>query len=103
VFYSVCVPLFPTISYLCLTVLDYFVRDDKDLGIFAYERGSLKKLSKLVESMTPTEKTSEWDDEESDHISSLREVVISFFCRSIGFSLISGSSDRDCSFIALEQ
>lgn len=45
------------------------------MGLFAHERGTLTKLSQLVESMNPSEKTTDWDDEESDNLSSLREVI----------------------------
>jgi len=56
------------------TFIDYFVTDDKDLCMFAYERGSLTKLSQVVTSITPTDRPPTWEEEESDHISSLREV-----------------------------
>ena len=54
--------------------IDYFVTDDKDLCMFAYERGSLAKLSQVVNSITPTDRSPTWEEEESEHISSLREV-----------------------------
>lgn len=54
--------------------VDYFVTDDKDLCIFAYERGSLAKLSQAVNSITPADRSPTWEEEESEHISSLREV-----------------------------
>lgn len=53
---------------------DYFVTDDKDLCMFAHERGSLTKLSQVVNSITPTDRPPTWEEEESEHISSLREV-----------------------------
>jgi hypothetical protein len=55
---------------------DYFVTDDKDLCLFAYERGSLTKLSQVVNSITPTDKPLTWEEEESEHISSLREASL---------------------------
>lgn len=55
-------------------LVDYFVTDDKDLCIFAYDRGSLTKLSQSVNSITPTDRPTTWEEEESEHISSLREV-----------------------------
>lgn len=54
--------------------IDYFVTDDKDLCTFAYERGSLTKLSQIVNSITPTDRPPTWEEEESEHVSSLREV-----------------------------
>jgi hypothetical protein len=54
---------------------DFFVTDDKDLCTFAYERGSLTKLSQVVTSITPTDRPQTWEEEESEHISSLREVI----------------------------
>lgn len=53
------------------------------MGLFAHERGTLTKLSQLVESMNPSEKTTDWDDEESDNLSSLREVPTAFYFKSI--------------------
>ncbi|KAF9651456.1 ARM repeat-containing protein [Thelephora ganbajun] len=58
-------------------ILYYFVTDDKDLCMFAYERGSLTKLSQAVDSITPTDKPPIWEEEESEHISSLREAALS--------------------------
>jgi hypothetical protein len=55
-------------------LIDYFVTDDKDLCMFAYERGSLTKLSQVVNSITPSDRPPTWEEEESEHISSLREV-----------------------------
>ena len=55
-------------------LIDYFVTDDKDLCMFAYERGSLTKLSQLVNTITPTDRPPTWEEEESEHISSLREA-----------------------------
>ena len=55
-------------------LIDYFVTDDKDLCMFAYERGSLAKLSQVVNSITPADRSPTWEEEESEHISSLREV-----------------------------
>jgi len=61
-------------------LIDYFVTDDKDLCMFAYERGSLAKLSQVVNSITPTDRPPTWEEEESEHISSLREVSLCVFC-----------------------
>jgi len=50
------------------------VAGDKDLCMFAYEHESLAKLSQVVNSITPTDRPPACEEEESEHISSLREV-----------------------------
>ena len=56
--------------------IDYLVSDDKDLCQLAYERGSLTKLADTVKAITPSEATAEWDEDEPESISCLREVSI---------------------------
>ena len=50
--------------------------DDKDLCQLAYDRGSLRKLTDLVKSITPSEATPEWDEDEPESTSRLREVMM---------------------------
>lgn len=50
------------------------VTDDKPLCKLVYERGALTKLSNLLKSITPTEPPSEWDVDEPETDSTLREV-----------------------------
>ena len=60
--------------------IDNLVADHKELCKFAFERGSLDRLGALVKSITPSEKTVEWEEDEPESISCLREVnVISIF------------------------
>lgn len=51
--------------------IDYFVTNDKNLCMLAYKHGSLAKLSQVVNSITSIDRP---EEEESEHISSLREV-----------------------------
>ena len=53
---------------------DYLVANDNQLCQLAFDRGSLSKLAALVKSITPTEKASEWDEDEAESVSCLREV-----------------------------
>jgi hypothetical protein len=57
-------------------ILDHLVTDDSALCHTAIERGSLEKLANLIRSITPLENSEEWDEDESDTVSSLREVSI---------------------------
>lgn len=59
-----------------MKAVDYLVSDDKDLCQLAYERGSLTKLANLVKSITPSEASGEWDEDEPDSMSSLRAVRV---------------------------
>ncbi|KAJ3526622.1 hypothetical protein NM688_g8238 [Phlebia brevispora] len=56
-------------------ILYHLVSDDKLLCKLVYERGILTKLSDLVKSITPTEPPSEWDVDEPESVSTLREVL----------------------------
>ena len=58
--------------------IDHLVSDDKDLCQLAFERGSLAKLSEVVKAITPSEASSEWDEDEPESISCFREVHFSF-------------------------
>ena len=53
---------------------DNLIADHKEMCKFAFERGSLDKLASLVKSITPSEKTVEWEEDEPESISCLREV-----------------------------
>lgn len=59
----------PLIPYL-----GYLVSDDPALCQNANDRGSLEKLADLVKLITPLGKPSEWDEDEPESISCLREV-----------------------------
>ena len=54
--------------------LGQLVTDDKTLCKLVYERGALTKLSNLLKSITPNEPPSEWDADEPETLSALREV-----------------------------
>lgn len=56
--------------------LDHLVSDDKDLCQLAYDRGSLTKLADTVKAITPSDATAEWDEDEPESISCLREVSL---------------------------
>jgi hypothetical protein len=64
---------------------DFLVSDDPQLCYAASEYGSLAKLITVAKSITPTpnekEKTPEWDEEEPEAISLLREVILLFLLR----------------------
>ena len=62
------------IEWLLMSTTDYLVSDDKDLCQLAYDHGSLTKLTNLVKSITPSESSVQWDEDEPDSISSLRAV-----------------------------
>lgn len=53
----------------------HLVADDKDLCQLAYDRGALSKLAQLVKSITPTEPQNDWDEDEPESISALREAA----------------------------
>ncbi|TFY76979.1 hypothetical protein EWM64_g7033, partial [Hericium alpestre] len=57
-------------------ILKYLVTDEKELCQMAFDGGSLGKLSDLVKSITPTDKASEWDEDEADSICCLREAAL---------------------------
>lgn len=60
-----------------LTVVpDFLVTDHRALCQLAFERNSLVQVSQLVKSITPTEKTTEIDEDESENVSRLREVSL---------------------------
>jgi len=50
--------------------------DEKELCQTAFDRGCLLKLATLVTAITPTEKASEWDEDEAESISCLREAAL---------------------------
>ncbi|KAL4068184.1 ARM repeat-containing protein [Scleroderma citrinum] len=52
------------------------VKDEKDLGIKAHERGVLANLASLVKSITPLDNTDEWEMDEPESRVSLREASL---------------------------
>lgn len=87
---------------------DNLVSDNKELCKLAFERGSLAKLAWLVKSITPTEKTAEWEEDEPESRSCLREVRVFISSQNIyidanwcSFSV--GSFDRHRGDIALRR
>jgi hypothetical protein len=62
--------------FKCLHVLlDYLVTDDTELCRTAYDQGSLEKAVALAIAITPLEERTEWDKDEPESISNLREVI----------------------------
>ncbi|TFY75860.1 hypothetical protein EWM64_g8156 [Hericium alpestre] len=57
-------------------ILKYLVTDEKELCQMAFDGGSLSKLADLVKSITPTDKASEWDEDEAESICCLREAAL---------------------------
>ncbi|EPQ57852.1 ARM repeat-containing protein [Gloeophyllum trabeum ATCC 11539] len=57
-------------------ILSYLVTDDRELCQLAFERGSLSKVSDLAKQITPLEKSSDWDEDEPESISCLREAAL---------------------------
>jgi len=57
-------------------VIDSLIRDERDLGIKAAERGVLASLVSLVKFVTPLDTTDEWEMDEPESRVSLREVLI---------------------------
>jgi hypothetical protein len=54
---------------------DYLVNDDTALCLAAFDRGCLEYVAALIQSISPTEPASpEWEEDEPESISSLREV-----------------------------
>lgn len=50
------------------------VRDEKDICLEVYDRGALASVTALVKSITPFDKPSDWDIDESESRVILREV-----------------------------
>lgn len=50
------------------------VRDEKDICLEVYDRGVLANVAALVKSITPLDKPSDWDIDESESRVILREV-----------------------------
>ncbi|KAJ8522891.1 hypothetical protein ONZ45_g602 [Pleurotus djamor] len=57
-------------------VLYNLISDDTNLCQFAQERGSLEKLIAVVQNITPLEPPPEWDEDEPESLSSLREAAL---------------------------
>lgn len=78
-------PLFTKSTSSALTNLhtrgtDYLVTDNTELCKIAYDRGSLEKLVTLAKSITPLDTEPEWDMDEPESVSCLREARSSSFC-----------------------
>ncbi|KAH9930763.1 ARM repeat-containing protein [Fomitopsis serialis] len=58
----------------CFT-LYRLVRDKKELCDIAEQRGALDKLAKLIKDITPTDQSPEWQEDELESISCLREAA----------------------------
>jgi hypothetical protein len=63
--------------------LSLLVRDEKDICLEVYDRGVLANLAALVKSITPLDKPSNWDIDESESRVTLREVCAPFTSTSI--------------------
>ncbi|KAL6300508.1 ARM repeat-containing protein [Sparassis latifolia] len=57
-------------------ILYNLVSDHKELCKLAFDRGTLSKLACLVKSITPIEQTVEWEEDEPESISCLREAAL---------------------------
>jgi hypothetical protein len=57
-------------------ILNHLVTDDTQLCQLAVDRGSLEKLANLAKSITPLDVESEWDEDEPESISCLREAAL---------------------------
>ncbi|KAI0807797.1 ARM repeat-containing protein [Fomes fomentarius] len=57
-------------------ILYYLVTDHRALCQLAFERNSLVQVAQLVKSITPTEKTTEIDEDEPESVSRLREAAL---------------------------
>ncbi|KAI0318921.1 ARM repeat-containing protein [Amylostereum chailletii] len=57
-------------------IFTFLIMDEKELCQAAFDRGSLNKLATLVQSITPTEPTAEWDQDEAVDVSNLREAAL---------------------------
>ncbi|KAF4608317.1 hypothetical protein EYR40_000661 [Pleurotus pulmonarius] len=57
-------------------ILYHLISDDSRLCQFAYERGSLDQLATVVKAITPSEVQPEWDEDEPESLSSLREAAL---------------------------
>lgn len=62
----------------CLASAAGLVTDDKELCELAFQRGLLANLAQLITNITPSEKTTEWEEDEPESISCLREACILF-------------------------
>ncbi|KAG9226457.1 hypothetical protein CCMSSC00406_0003336 [Pleurotus cornucopiae] len=57
-------------------ILYNLISDDPRLCQFAHERGSLDQLATVVKDITPSEVQPEWDEDEPESLSSLREAAL---------------------------
>lgn len=57
-------------------ILSGLVCDNKELCTLAAQRKSLDKLAALITSITPSEKTAEWEQDEPESVSRLREAAL---------------------------
>ncbi len=61
-------------TYLMVSVADHLVSDNRVFCQLAYERNSLHQIANLVNDITPTEKSSDFEEDEPESVSRLREV-----------------------------
>lgn len=59
---------------LMVPVADHLVSDNRVFCQLAYERNSLNQIANLVNSITPTEKSPDFEEDEPESVSRLREV-----------------------------
>ncbi|KAI9574096.1 ARM repeat-containing protein [Boletus coccyginus] len=57
-------------------ILSLLVRDEKDICLEVYDRGVLANVAALVKSITPLDKPSDWDIDESESRVILREAAL---------------------------
>ncbi|KZT27288.1 ARM repeat-containing protein [Neolentinus lepideus HHB14362 ss-1] len=57
-------------------ILSHLVTDDRELCQLAFERGSLAKVAELARQITPTEIIPNWDEDEPESVSCLREAAL---------------------------
>lgn len=67
------------LTYTTHACIDNLISDDARLCQFAHERGSLDQLATVVKDITPSEVQPEWDEDEPESLSSLREVDLLYF------------------------
>ena len=92
-------PLFMMNFFVGNVSTDYLVNDDTTLCLAAFDRGCLEYVAALIQSISPAEPASiEWEEDEPESISSLREVSYIFNNHPvhslIPLSKIIGSSHR---------
>lgn len=69
-------------------VTDHLVSDNRVFCQLAYERNSLNQIASLVNSITPTEKSSDYEEDEPESVSRLREVSGQLVCAELSLNEI---------------